>query len=50
MFCSFFGIKVESKVESYEQDLQRELDRIKLKKKEEEERAKAESALSLKDK
>lgn len=28
--CSWFSIKVESKVDSYEKDLQRELDRIKL--------------------
>jgi hypothetical protein len=46
--CSWFGIKVESKVESYEEDLQRELDRIKLQK-EDEERTKAESALILKE-
>jgi hypothetical protein len=32
--CSWLGIKVESKVRSYEKDLQRELDRIKLQKEE----------------
>jgi hypothetical protein len=39
---------VESKVESYEKDLQRELNRIK-QQKEDEDRAKNESALSLKE-
>jgi len=46
--CSWLGIKVDSKVETYENDLQRELNRTKLKK-EDEERAKAEAAMTLKE-
>jgi NurA-like 5'-3' nuclease len=46
--CSWLGIKVESKVDSYEKDLQRELDRIKLKT-EEDEREKAEIEMIIKE-
>ena len=46
--CSWLSIKVESKVLSYEKDLQRELDRIKLLK-EDQERAKHESVVSIKE-
>ena len=46
--CSCFGIKLESKVDSYEMDLERELDRLRLQR-QEEEKAKAEIEMCFKE-